>query len=185
MKEKQVSGHTASSELQEAQSLGAFRKEYVPRVVPGRVMLGAAIFCGVMSVLEIGGFINKYLNIPGEIAATRYEADALMIAAILGIVFLVLAVVLGSLYFIHSRHRVRVYEGGVLVSTWREHRPVEWKQIVQLKKDPIYGRFSRDPSRKPINWTYTLLLNVGEPVTIRGLEELERLGRIIKHETHL
>jgi hypothetical protein len=138
-----------------------------------------------MSALEIAGAIQKYLNLPAGVAVSPNEKDALIIAAILGTVFFIVGTVLGILFYVHTKHRVTVFERGLLVTTWRGKTSFPWTHIVEVKKDPVYPRFGARKARKPINWTYTLFLSEGERVTIRGLAELERLGRVIKHETHL
>ncbi|MFZ1731325.1 MAG: hypothetical protein WBQ23_07805 [Bacteroidota bacterium] len=166
-------------------SLGSHRQDFLPRIVPGRILLGAAIFSGVMCALEIGGAIQKYLNLPKGFAVTPNETEALIIAAILGAVFLAAASALGVLYFMHIKHRVGVFERGLMVGTWRGKTAIPWKDIIEVKKDPVYPRIGVKKARKPIGWTYTLIRSEEAPATIRGLEELERLGRVIKHETHL
>ena len=158
-----------------APELGEFRKTFLPRVLPGKVMLGSAIFCVAAGILEFISALNKYLSPPSSILSDRFRQDSIMISAILGIVFILIALSLVALYYTHIKHRVDLYVNGVVVATWRGETTVLWGDLMKVDKMPIYGR-----SRRPVNWNYTLYRFDGEKVQIRGLEGLGALGRIFE-----
>ena len=155
--------------------LGKFRKSYIPREAPGKVMLGMAIFCGVMTVIEFATALNKYFTPPSAILSDRFRQDAIMIAAILGAVFFLLGLAMLALYYTHIKHRVDLYEHGIVVVTWRGSVSFHWAEINDLDVVPIYGN-----SRRPVNWDYTITRDDGVKARFRGLDDLESLGRIIE-----
>jgi hypothetical protein len=159
----------------QALELGAFRKTFLPRVLPGRVLLGSAIFCVAFGVLEFVSALNKYLSPPRSVLSDRFRQDSIMISVILGIVFILVALSLAALYYAHRKHRVDLYTNGVVVATWRGEKTVLWGDLMKVDKMPIYGR-----SRRPVNWNYTLHRFDGEKVQIRGLEGLGVLGRVLE-----
>lgn len=164
----------------ESHPLGKLRKSYSPRTTPGKVMLGMAIFCGVISVLEFANAISKYLKPPNDILGTSFRRDAIMIAVILGAVFFLLGIAMGALYYTHKKHRVDLYEHGFIVYTWRGSTSFSWHEIDDLQVTPIYGN-----SRRPVNWDYTVTRDDGVRAQFRGLEGLESLGRIIEGKIDL
>ena len=164
----------------ELHRLGKFRKTYTPRAAPGKVMLGSAIFCGLMSVIEFANAISKHLGPPNTVISDRYRQDAILIAAILGAVFFVIAVILSALYYTHKKHHVDLYEHGFVVVTWRGSTSFHWDEIYDLQIMPIYGR-----SRRPVNWNFTVTRDDGVKAQFRGLEGLESLGRIIEGKIEL
>ena len=159
----------------ESHPLGNFRKSYTPRAVSGKVMLGSAIFCALMGVLEFANAISKYLGPPNTILSDRFRKDAILIAAILGVIFSLLTVTLGALYYTHKKHRVDLYEHGFVVITWRESTSFSWYNIDDYQVLPIYGR-----SNRPVNLNFTVRRDDGIKAQFRGLENLEALGRIIE-----
>jgi len=161
----------------EPHPLGNFQKAFTPRPTPGKVLLGSAIFCGVMSVIEFVTAINKFLAPPNEILGDSYRQDSIMIAAILGVVFLVLAVALGALYYAHTKHRVDVFEQGVVISSWRGSTTFPWNNIDDFKVLPIYGR-----SRRPVNWDCTVMRDDGTKAQFRGLVDLEILIKTVERK---
>ena len=164
----------------EPHPLGKLRKSYTPRVAPGKVMLGMAIFCGVLSVIEFINALSKYLGPPNTVLSDRFRKDAIMIAAILGAVFFLLGLVMLALYYTHIKHRVDLYEHGIVVVTWRGSTSFHWSEIDDLQVVPIYGN-----SRIPVNWDYTVTRDDGVKARFRGLEGLESLGRIIEGKIDL
>jgi hypothetical protein len=165
----------SSAPPSQALELGAFRKTFLPRVLPGRVLLGSAIFCIVAGILEFVSALNKYLSPPRSVLSDRFRQDSITIGVILGIVFILVSLSLAALYYAHRKHRVDLYANGVVVATWRGEKTVLWGNLMKVDKMPIYGR-----SRKPVNWNYTLYRFDGEKVQIRGLEGLGALGRVLE-----
>lgn len=161
----------------EPHPLGTLRKSYFPRPVPGKVMLGSAIFCATMSVLEFITAISKYLGPPNTVLSDRYRQDAIFIAAILATIFFLLTIILSALYYTHKKHRVDLYEHGIVIATWRGNTAFPWDEIVDLQVLPIYGR-----GRRPVNWDFTVKRYDGTKARFRGLEGLEGLGKIIARE---
>ena len=168
------------TQLNEPHPLGKFRKSYTPRAAPGKAMLGMAIFCGVMSVVEIITAVNKYFTPPSTVLSDRFRQDAILIAAILGAVFFLLGLVMLALFYTHKKHRVDLYEYGFVVVTWRGSTSFRWDEIDDLQVMPIFGN-----SRRPINWDYTVTRDDGAKARFRGLEGLESLGRIIEGKIDL
>ena len=158
-----------------AAELGEFRKTFLPRVFPGQVLLGSAIFCVVVGILEFVSALNKYLSPPRSVLSDRFRQDSITISVILGVVFILIALSLSALYYAHIKHRVDLYTEGVVVATWRGEKTVLWGNLMKVDKQPIYGR-----SRRPINWNYTLYQFDGEKVQIRGLEGLGVLGKVLE-----
>jgi len=158
-------------------TFGRFRKSFAPRAIPGRVLLGSAIFCGLFSMLEFTTAIRKYFAPPNTVLSDSFRKDAVLIAVILGVVFFLLAVILGALYYAHKKHRVDLYELGIVVVDWRGSISFPWDYIDDLQMMPIYGR-----SRKPVNWEFTIVRADGVKAKFRGLEGLETLGRVLKQE---
>jgi hypothetical protein len=159
------------------QRLGAFQKTFVARERPGRVILGVAIFCVLFAVIEFITAINKSLSPPSEILSDRYRQDAIMIALVLGIVFFLLALILGALYYSHIKHRVDVYENGLVVVTWRAKTMFLWDEIAKLTGVPIVGR-----SNQVVNWNFTVTDGEGQQAQFRGLEGLMTLKKIIERK---
>ncbi|MBC8506716.1 MAG: hypothetical protein H8D34_17770 [Chloroflexi bacterium] len=157
--------------------LGTLQNSYHPRALPGKVLLGSAIFCGLMSVLELITAVNKYLGPPNTVLSDRYRQDAIMIAAVLSVVFFLLAIALSALYFAHKKHRVDLYEYGIVVVTWRGSTDFPWRNIDDLKMLPIYGR-----SRRPVNWDITVVRNDDVAAKFRGLEGLTVLIKTIERK---
>ena len=164
----------------EPHPLGKLRNSYTPRTAPGKVMLGVAIFCGVMSVVEFITAVNKYLSPPSTVLSDRFRQDAILIAAILGAVFFLLGIIMLALYYTHSKHRVDLYEYGFVVITWRGSTSFNWHEINDFRAMPIYGN-----SRRPVNWDYTVTREDGVKARFRGLDGLESLGRIIEGKIDL
>ena len=155
--------------------LGKFRKSYTPRTAPGKVMFGVTIFCGVVTIIEFATAIYKYFSPPSTVLSDRFRQDAILIAAILGAVFLLLGLAMLALFYSHKKHRVDLYEYGFVVFTWRGGTSFRWDEIDNLQVVPIYGN-----SRRPVNWNYTITRDDGVKARFRGLEGLESLGRIIE-----
>jgi len=130
-----------------------------------------------MSVLEFVTAINKYLAPPNEILSDSFRKDAILIAAILGVVFFLLAAALGALYYAHTKHRVDLYEHGIDVVTWRGSTSFPWRNIDDLRAMPIYGR-----SRRPVNWDITVLRDDDVKAKFRGLEDLTGLVKRIERK---
>ena len=143
-------------------------------------MLGMAIFCGVMSVIEFITAVNKYFTPPSTILSDRFRQDAILIAVILGAVFFLLGLAMLALFYSHKKHRVDLYEYGFVVVTWRGSTSFRWDEIDGLEVVPIYGN-----SRWPVNWDYTVTRDDGVKARFRGLEGLESLGRIIEGKIDL
>ena len=80
-----------------AVELGEFRKTFLPRVLPGRVLLGSSIFCVVAGILEFISALTKYLSPPRSVLSDRFRQDSITIAVILGIVFILIALSLAAL----------------------------------------------------------------------------------------
>ena len=160
-----------------SQELGKLQNTFFPRPAPGQVLLGSAIACVVFSVLEVIAAINKYLKPPSTILSDKYRQDSIMIAAILSVVIFIIALSLAALYNAHRKHRVDLYDNGVVVSTWRGQTTVLWGDLMKVEKLPIYGH-----STRPVNWNYTLYKFDGAKVEIRGLEGLGVLGRILEKQ---
>ena len=165
----------STAPLSSAPELGEFHKTFLPRVLPGQVLLGSAIFCVVAGILEFISALNKYLSPPSSVLSDRFRQDSIMISAILGVVFILISLSLVALYYTHIKHRVDLYTNGVVVATWRGEKTVLWGNLMKVDKMPIYGR-----SRRPVNWNYTLYRFDGEKVQIRGLEGLGVLGRMFE-----
>lgn len=163
------------TQLNEPHPLGKLRNSYTPRIAPGKMMLGVAIFCGVMSVIEFITAVNKYFTPPSTVLSDRFRQDAILIAAILGAVFFLLGLAMLALFYTHKKHRVDLYEHGIVVFSWRGSVSFHWAEIDDLKVEPIYGN-----SRRPVNWDYTITRDDGVKARFRGLEGLESLGRIIE-----
>ncbi|MFL7868207.1 MAG: DUF6585 family protein [Anaerolineales bacterium] len=158
-----------------APELGTFRKTFLPRVFPGKVLLGSATICVAVGILEFVSALNQYLSPPRSVLSDRFRQDSIMISVILGIVFVLIALSLAVLYYAHIKHRVDLYAEGVVVTTWQGQKTVLWGDLMKVDKQPIYGR-----SRRPINWNYTLYQFNGEKVQIRGLEGLGVLGKVLE-----
>ncbi len=163
---------------EEFQKLGNLQESYLPRNTPGKVMFGVAIFCVIVSVLEFATAINKFLAPPHEILGSSYRNDSIMIATILGVVFLLLAAVMGAMYNVHIRHRVDLFELGVLITTWRGSTKFPWNEIEDFRVMPIYGR-----SRRPVNWDCTVRRADGVEAKFRGLENLEALIKTVERNS--
>ena len=155
--------------------LGEFRKTFLPRVLPGKVLLGSVIFCVVAGILEFVSALNKYLSPPRSVLSDRFRQDSITTSVILGIVFVLIALSLAALYYAHIKHRVDLYTEGVVVATWRGEKTVLWGNLMKVDKQPIYGR-----SRRPINWNNTLYQFDGEKIQVRGLEGLGAFGKVLE-----
>jgi len=140
-------------------------------------MLGTAIFCGVMSLVEFITATSKYLGPSNTVLSDRYRQDAIMIATTLGTIFLALTIFIGLLYYTHIKHRVDLYEHGIVVVTWRGSISFTWHRIEDYQIEPIYGR-----SRRPVNWNVTLIRNDDTKAQFRGLEDLGALIRILERK---
>jgi len=155
--------------------LGKFRKSYKPRVVPGKVMLGVAIFCGVMAVIEFATAINKYLSPPSTTLSDCYRQDSILIGVILGMVFILLGLIMLALYTTHIKHRVDLYEYGLVVFSWRGSTAFHWSEIDDYQVMPVYGY-----SRRAVNWDCTVTRDDGVKAQFRGLDGLESLIQIVE-----
>jgi hypothetical protein len=158
-----------------SKQLGNFRKSFFPRAAPGKVMLGVAFFSAFMTVVEFVSAVNKYFKPPSTVLSDSYRQDSIMIAAILAVIFFLLTAVMIALYYVHKKHRVDLYDDGVVIITWRGSTTFAWENIYDLKVVPIYGR-----STKPINWEYTLTRDDDVKATFRGLEGVRTLGKYIE-----
>ncbi len=159
------------------QSLGAFQNSFTPRVLPGRVILGSAIACVLLAVIQVITAINKALSPPSTVLSDRFRRDAILIAAILAGVFFLLAITLSALYYTHSKHRVDVYEEGLVIFTWRGSTAFSWDEIMEMKAEPIYGG-----SRRVVNWNITLTRSDGQTAQLRGLDGLMTLAKHIERK---
>ncbi len=155
--------------------LGNFRKSFFPRAAPGKAMLGVAFFSAFMAIVEFISAVNKYFKPPSTVLSDSYRQDSIMIAAILSVIFVLLTIIMCVLYYVHKKHRVDLYDGGVVIVTWRGSTTFAWENIYDLKVMPIYGR-----STKPINWEYTLTRDDDVKATFRGLEGVRTLGKYIE-----
>jgi hypothetical protein len=157
--------------------LGPFRQTFQPRALPGMVLLFSAIFCGLMFVVETYTAIHKYLGPSDGLLSGRYRRDAILIAAILGMVFFILTVALSALYYSHKKSHVDLHEYGIRVVTWRKATAFPWMNIDDIKVEPIFGR-----SQRPVNWDYQLTRDDGARARFRGLEDMEFLAKRIERK---
>jgi len=161
----------------QTKDLGAFRKTYLPRVAPGRAMLGVAIFCVLLAIIEFITGINKSLQPPSEVLSDSFRQDSIRIAFILAGVFIVIAIVLGFLYYQHIKYRIHLYEDGLIVGTWRGDRVLLWEDIYKVEGFPIYGR-----SRRPVSWEYKLTTDYDEIIYLRGIDGIRTLGQYVERK---
>ena len=157
--------------------MGSFQKSYVPRVLPGRVMFGSAIFCLLMCAVEFITGVNKYLSPPSTILSDRFRQDAILIAFILAAVFFILTLLLAGLIYSHKKHRVDLYAHGIVIFTWRGSSSFRWSEISDLKVEPIYGR-----SRTPVNWNVTVIRDDRVKAKFRGLQNLGQLIKLVERK---
>ncbi len=165
------------NQAQDLDELGAFRKIYLPRVSPGRAMLGVAIFCVLVAIIEFITGINKSLKPPSEVLRDSFRQDSIRIAFILAGVFIVIAIVLGFLYYQHRKYRIHLYEKGLIVGTWRGKSIVLWEDIYKIESFPIYGR-----SRRPVNWEYKITTDHEETIHLRGVDGIRTLGQYVERK---
>lgn len=157
--------------------LGILEHSFTARRLPGRVMLGTAVFCGLFSIVELITAYNKYHTPPSEILSDRFRQDGILIAVVLGVVFLLLAGLLVRLYLIHLHTRVDVYENGLIVHTLRASAVFPWEEISELRADPLYGG-----NRDVINWNITLVRGDGKKAQFRGLDGILTLKTLIERK---
>ena len=162
---------------QEVAHLGEFRKSFHPRRTPGLVMAGSAAFCFLIGLLEFFLAANQYFAPARTVLSDSFRQDRILISAILGVVFILLALILLALYISHIKARVDLYANGVVVVAWRSSTALAWDEIMEVTKEPIYGR-----SRTPINWTYTLFDYDRRKTRFRGVDGLTTLGRVVERE---
>jgi len=112
-----------------------------------------------------------------DLISGRFRRDAILIAAILALVFALLTVILGALYYVHKKQRVDLFEYGIRVITWRGATSFPWISITDLEVEPIFGK-----SSTPVNWDFRLTRDDGMKSQFRGLEDLERLGKIVERK---
>lgn len=159
------------------QTLGEHTNTFTPRITPGRAMLGTAIFCGIFSIIELITAINKFNTPPSQILSDRFRKDAILIAAILSIAFLMLCLLLLFLYYTHRKHSVDVYENGLVVHTWQGSTAFPWDEISEMSAEPVYGN-----SSQAINWTITLIRGDGKKAKFRGLDGITTLKKHIERK---
>ena len=167
------------SQPQATDALGEFRKTYIPRVAPGRAMLGVAIFSILMAIIELITGINKFLKPPSSVLSDSFRQDSIRIAFILTGAFILIAIAVGFLYYQHIKYRIHLYEHGLIVETWRGDKAVLWENLSDVEGFPIYGR-----SRKPISWEYKLRTDNGEIVYLRGIDGIRTLGQYVERKAH-
>ena len=163
------------SQAKEVPGLGNFRKSFFPRAAPGQALLGVAIFSAFMAVVEFVSALSKYFKPPSTVLSDSYRQDSIMIAAILSLIFFLLTIIMCALYYVHKKHRVDLFDGGVVIVTWRGSITFDWENIYDFEAMPIYGR-----STRPINWEYTLTRDDDVKAKFRGLEGLRTLGNYIE-----
>jgi hypothetical protein len=161
--------------ITQAEQLGELRKSFLPRRVPGLVLAGAAVFCVLMGLLEFILALNQYNAPAREVLSDSFRQDRIMISVILGAVFIVIALALLALYISHKKQRVDLHANGVIVTTWRGSTALTWDEIMEVRKQPIYGR-----SRTAVNWNYTLVEFDGRKTHFRGLDGVTTLGRAVE-----
>ena len=167
------------NQRQDSDALGAFRKTYLPRVAPGRAMLGVAIFSLLMTVIELITGINKSLKPPSRVLSDSFRQDSIRIAFILAGAFILIAIVLGFLYYQHIKYRIHLYEHGLIIGTWRRDMVVLWENLYNVEGFPIYGR-----SRRPVSWEYKLTTDDREIVHLRGVDGIRTLGQYVERKAH-
>ena len=160
--------------------LGEMRNSFHPRRAPGQVLAGAAVFCFLMGLLEFFLALNQ-ANAPARtVLSDSFRQDRIMINAVLGAVFIVIALALLGLYISHKKARVDLYTNGIVVTAWRGSTTLLWDEIMAVTKQPIYGR-----TGKPINWNYTLLDGEGRKTHFRGLDGVTVLGRAVERAVRM
>ena len=159
------------------QTLGEFDNAFTPRQAPGWAMLGTAIFCAIACIIELITAIIKYNTPPSQILSDKFRQDAILIAGILSIVFLILCLLLLFLYYTHIKHRVDVYKNGLVIQTWQGSAEFPWDEISEMSAEPIYGNSSR-----VINWNVTLVRGDGKKAKFRGLDGINTLKSHIERK---
>lgn len=170
-----MAGNVTQSD--QTQKLGALKNSYTPRILPGRAMLGTAVFCALFSIFEFITAINKLNTPPSEILSDRFRQDAIMIAFVLGAFFLFFTLLMVGLYYAHIKHRVDVYQHGLLIYTWRGSIMFPWEEISEMKAEPIYGS-----TNEVINWTITLVRGDRQKARLRGLNGLQSIKNQIERK---
>ena len=165
---------------QEVTHLGEFRKSFFPRRTPGLVLAGAAVFCFLFGLLEFFLALQQYFAPARTVLSDSFRQDRIMISAVLGVVFILLALILLALYISHIKARVDLYTNGVVVVSWRGSTALAWDEIMEVTKEPVYGR-----SETPINWTYTLFDYDRRKTRFRGVDGVTTLGRAVERQVRL
>lgn len=156
--------------------LGAFRNSFLPRKDPGKAMLLAGVASLLAGAFAAYNAIERFLRPAMQgLFGERMRRDAILVNAILSIVLLLVALLLLELRYAHSKARVDLYENGIVVFDWRKQTSVLWDDLWKVDKTPVYG-----PTRRILNWTYTLTLVNGQKVRFRGLEGLGVLGKAVE-----
>ncbi|MBI9045880.1 MAG: hypothetical protein JEZ06_15415 [Anaerolineaceae bacterium] len=162
----------------EINELGKFRQTYLPRSAPGKVMLGVAIFSVLMAIIELIIGISKSLKAPSSILSDKFRQDSIFIAFMLVGIFILIAIVLGFLYYQHIKYRIHLYEQGLIVTTWRGDKVVLWENLSKVEGMPIYGQ-----SRQPRTWEYKLTSTDGDTVHLRGIDGIRMLGQYVERKS--
>ena len=143
-------------------------------------MLFVGVFCLLVGLLEFYTALNQYMSPPRTVLSDSFRQNRIMISTILGVIFMVLTLSLLALYYSHKKHRVDLYTGGLVIYNWRGSKALAWEEIMQVEKEPIYGR-----SRTPVNWTYTLIDYEYRKTRFRGVSGLLTLGRTVERQVRL
>lgn len=157
--------------------LGEHQQTFLPRVQPGRILLGTAIGCALLAVVEFITALTTSQQPTSAVLSDKFRTDAIMVALILGVVFVSLAGLIAALYYTHIKHRVDVFTGGLVITTWRGSTTFLWDEIDLLQREPIFGRSSRT-----VNWRFTIYGEGGKKGVYLGLDGLQTLAQLIERK---
>ncbi len=162
--------------------LGTHRNTYLPTVLTGRILLGTALTCLVISLLPFSTAISKSRT-TYTVLSDHFRQESIVVNAVIGALLLLVSVILFALYYHHKRRRVDLYTDGLLLTDWRRSRAIRWDDVTEVYASPVYRRTTRGYShRRIVNWIYHVHTRDGERVKIGGLEGMGSLGRVIQEE---
>lgn len=166
--------------------LGEHKRTLRMRKLPGKVILGATIFCLIIFVAEIITAVNAYNSPPAIFDSTgSFRQNKIQTALILGGIFFVLTLVNGFNYYSGVKARVEYYENGLVVSDWRGKAVFFWPELAKAEVEPVYARrkgYTATAGRRPINYYFTLTRRDGMKKNIGGLKHPDILENILRRE---
>lgn len=157
--------------------LGPHRATYRPKVLPGRILFGAACINLLVSLLMFWSAASKYLS-HSAVLSDRFRRDGIIIGLSVGLLALLAAAVLGALFYYHISRKAELFTNGFVYADWRSKLVFRWDTIAEVYVTP---RFYKNQSRI-INWMITVRRNDGQQAEIGGLENVNQLGQLIQTE---